>query len=128
AVSEEKIELSKIRPVVEVSKKAAKLFYQRLESDMQKINKTNNTYLGMAFLFLSLAITPFSLKAVGISPILFAGLDAWRQISSVFGDNHQPVTSSELLALNNINSGEDTGADREIGIQQFMAAQLQAES
>jgi len=95
---------------------------------MQKINKTNNTYLGMAFLFLSLAITPFSLKAVGISPNLFAGLDAWRQISSVFGDNHQPVTSSELLALNNVNSGEDTGADREIGIQQFMAAQLQVES
>lgn len=81
----------------------------------------------MAFLFLSLAITPFSLKAVGISPNLFAGLDAWRQISSVFGDNHQPITSSELLALNSFYSDESGIAVRDKGIDKIIIAQLQDE-
>ena len=90
---------------------------------MQSINKRNTTYMGMAFLFLSLAITPISLKAVNISPNLFAGADAWRQISSMFGDSYQPVTSSELLALNNLDSGESAGRDNEV--LPSLVAQLQ---
>jgi hypothetical protein len=83
--------------------------------------------MGMAFLFLSVTITPLSLRSLGISPSLTAGIDAWRQISSVFGDSHQPVTSSELLALNNPNSDDATSVDSSNGIEQSLIAELQAE-
>ncbi len=83
--------------------------------------------MGMAFLFLSVTITPLSLKSIGLSPSLTAGIDAWRQISSVFGDSHQPVTSSELLALNNLNSDDATSVDSSNGIEQSLIAELQAE-
>ena len=99
-----------------------------LESVMQRTNKKNATYMGMAFLFLSVTITPLSLKSIGLSPSLTAGIDAWRQISSVFGDNHQPVTSSELLALNNLNSDDATTVDSSNGIEQSLIAELQAET
>ena len=92
---------------------------------MRRINKKNTTYMGMAFLFLSLTVTPISLKAVGISPSLSAGVDAWRQVASVFGDSHQPVTSSELLALSNLKSGEADSANRDNEIPQCLFAQLQ---
>lgn len=95
---------------------------------MQRTNKKNATYMGMAFLFLSVTITPLSLKSIGLSPSLTAGIDAWRQISSVFGDNHQPVTSSELLALNNLNSDDATTVDSSNGIEQSLIAELQAET
>lgn len=94
---------------------------------MQRTNKKSATYLGMAFLLLSVTITPLSLKSIGLSPSLTAGIDAWRQISSVFGDSHQPVTSSELLALNKLNSGDITGTDSGNGIEQSMIAELQPE-
>jgi hypothetical protein len=90
---------------------------------MQRISRKNTTYLGMAFLFVSLAITPVSLKALGVSPNLFAGVDAWRQISNVFGDGHQPVAASEILALNKYSSGEDIGAGRENEAQPLMIAE-----
>ncbi|HKP85811.1 MAG TPA: hypothetical protein VJZ26_06935 [Blastocatellia bacterium] len=95
---------------------------------MQRTNKKNSTYMGMAFLFLSLAITPISLKSAGISQNLLAGVDAWRQISSVFSDSIQPATSSELLALNNLNSGAGAGANGDSEIPQSLVAQSQVES
>src|SRR6185503_8783510 len=66
--------------------------------------------------------------SIGLSPSLTAGIDAWRQISSLFGDNHQPVTSSELLALNNLNSDDATTVDSSNGIEQSLIAELQAET
>jgi hypothetical protein len=92
---------------------------------MQRTDKKNTTHLGMAFLFLSLAMTPFSLKAVGISPSLSAGIDAWRQVSSVFGDSNQPATFSELLALNNHNPGEAEGATGDNELSRPLLAQSQ---
>lgn len=94
----------------------------------QRTNKKNATYMGMAFLFLSVTITPLSLKSIGLSPSLTAGIDAWRHISSVFGDSHQPVTSSELLALNSLNSGKATTVDSSNEIDQSLIAELQAET
>src|SRR5262245_14401988 len=95
---------------------------------MQRTSKKNTTYMGMAFLFLSVTITPLSLKSLGLSPSLSAGVDAWRQISGIFGDSHQPVTSSELLALNSFNSGDVVGVDDGNGIEQSMIAELQTET
>ena len=65
---------------------------------------------------------------MGLSPNLTAGIDAWRQISSMFGDNHQPVTSSELLALNNLNSDDAATVDSSNGIEQSLIAEWQAET
>jgi hypothetical protein len=118
----------KVLAVVEGSKKAAMFFYQCLESVMQRTNKKNTTFMGMAFLFLSLTITPLSLKSLGLSPNLTAGIDAWRQISSVFGDSHQPATSSELLALNSFDSGDATSVDGSNGIEQSLLAEWQPET
>jgi hypothetical protein len=95
---------------------------------MQRTNKKNTTYMGMAFLFLSLTITPLSLKSLGLSPSLTAGIDAWRQISSVFGDSHQPATSSELLALNSFDSGDAASVDSSNGIEQSLLAEWQPET
>lgn len=128
-IGEEKNELLNLLAVVNESKKAAIcfFFYQCLESVMQGTNKKSATYMGMAFLFLSATITPLSLKSIGLSPSLTAGIDAWRQISSVFGDSHQPVTSSELLALNRLNSDDATSIDSSNGIEQSLIAELQPE-
>ena len=125
-IGEEKNELLNLLAVVKKARKQQLFFfYQCLESVMQRTNKKNATYMGMAFLFLSVTITPLSLKSINLSPSLTAGLDAWRQISSVFGDNHQPVTSSELLALNSFNSDDATTVDSSNGIEQSLIAELQ---
>jgi hypothetical protein len=60
--------------------------------------------LGAAFfLFLGLAIVPVSLKAAGVNvsfnPRLSAAVDAWKQISEVFGRSYQPSAESELASL-----------------------------
>ncbi len=128
-IGEEKNELLNLLAVVKKARKQQLFFfYQCLESAMQRTNKKNATYMGMAFLFLSVTITPLSLKSIGLSPNLTAGLDAWRQISSVFGDSHQPVTSSELLALNSLNSDDATTVDSSNGIEQSLIAELQSET
>jgi hypothetical protein len=67
---------------------------------MQNVAKKQNATLAMAFLFVSVVITPLSLKAIGISPNLSAGVEAWRHIAGIFADSHQPVNAAELLALN----------------------------
>jgi hypothetical protein len=57
---------------------------------MQQPNKTTQP-LGIACLFMSLAILPFSLRAVGIHPgfSLSAATDAFRQISCVIGTGYE---------------------------------------
>src|SRR5438552_7079264 len=60
--------------------------------------------LGTAFfLFLGLAIVPISLKAAGVhvnfSPRLSAAVDAWKQVSEVFGRSYQPSAEPEFASL-----------------------------
>lgn len=71
---------------------------------MQTVNKKHGNYYAMALLLVSLTITPVSLKALGVSLNLAAGVDAWRQLASVFGESHQPATTAELMALNDLNT------------------------
>lgn len=70
---------------------------------MQNAERKQNAIVAVAFLFVSLVMTPLSLKAIGISPNLSAGVEAWRHIVGVFADSHQPVNAAELLALNSEN-------------------------
>lgn len=67
---------------------------------MQNVAKKQNATVMMAFLFVSMVITPLSLKAIGISPNLSAGVEAWRHIAGLLADSHLPVNAAELLALN----------------------------
>ena len=80
---------------------------------MQTVNKKHGNYYAMALLLVSLTITPFSLKALGISPNLSAGVDAWRQIASLFGESQPPATSAELLALNDLNTAQPENSQPE---------------
>jgi hypothetical protein len=66
---------------------------------MQNVAKKQNATVAMAFLFVSL-VMPLSLKAVGISPNLSAGVEAWHRIAGIFAESHQPADGAELLALN----------------------------
>ena len=71
---------------------------------MQRLNKPAHAPAGIAFfLFLGLAIVPVSLKAAGVhlsfSPRLSAAVDAWKQISEVFGSSYQQDPVPELPAL-----------------------------
>lgn len=64
---------------------------------MQRLNKTAHAGLGLTlFLFLGLAIVPFSLRAAGvqvsISPRLSAAIDVWRQIADALGSGYQSGT------------------------------------
>ena len=67
---------------------------------MQNVAKKQNATFAMAFLVIGMVMTPLSLKVLGISPSLSAGVEAWRRIASTFADNQQPVNAAELLALN----------------------------
>lgn len=72
---------------------------------MQQTGKSTHTSVGAAFfLFLALAVIPFSLKAVGVeeslSPRLAAATDAWRQVAEAFGGGFQPGAPAELAAVN----------------------------
>ncbi|MFP5261675.1 MAG: hypothetical protein ACLGJB_07195 [Blastocatellia bacterium] len=84
---------------------------------MQKINKTTSAPLAGAFFVLSLAIMPFSLKAVGftvsLNPSLSAVVDVWNQVAGSYGGGHQPATSAELLAISSLDSDEAPAAATE---------------
>lgn len=63
---------------------------------MQRLNRSAPAPRGAAFfLFLGLAIVPFSLRMAGVevsfSPSLAAAADAWQQIADVFGSGYQPA-------------------------------------
>ena len=67
---------------------------------MQNIAKKQSATIAMAFLFVSLLLAPLSLKAIGVSIDLSAGVDAWRHVAGIFTDSYQPASTAELLALN----------------------------
>ncbi len=67
------------------------------------------------FLFLGLAIVPVSLKAAGVhvsfSPRLSAAVDAWKQISEVFGRSYQSSAESELASLTSSDNDVPSATD-----------------
>lgn len=70
---------------------------------MQRLNRSAPAPRGAAFfLFLGLAIVPFSLRAAGVqvsfSPSLSAAADAWQQIADVFGSGYQPARAFDSSA------------------------------
>ena len=67
---------------------------------MQIAKGRQNAPLATALLFVSLAITPLSLRAVGISLNFGAGVEALRHIAGLLGDGRQPVGASDILARN----------------------------
>jgi hypothetical protein len=76
---------------------------------MQRANKSPHAPLGTAFfLFLGVAIVPVSLGVAGLqtgfSPRLSGAIDAWHQITEVFGASYHPGTEAELSALNEPDS------------------------
>jgi hypothetical protein len=71
---------------------------------MQRLNKNTHAPVGTAFfLFLALAILPASLRVAGVqvsfSPRLSAAVDAWQQITEVFGASYQPGTNAGLAVV-----------------------------
>jgi hypothetical protein len=76
---------------------------------MQNAAKRQHTTLAMTYLFASLIITPLSLKALGVTLNLSAGVAAWRHIAGTIADNYQPVNAAELLALS--FATEDSASD-----------------
>ncbi|HWP43626.1 MAG TPA: hypothetical protein VNO14_10355 [Blastocatellia bacterium] len=74
---------------------------------MQTRNRSAGATLGAAFLFLSFTAVPISLRAVGLdvrfSPSIDAVIDAWDEIAGAFQAGSQPLSTSELIALNNSN-------------------------
>ncbi len=67
---------------------------------MQNVAKKQNATFAMAFLLVGMVMTPLSLKVLGVSPNLTAGVEAWRRIAGTFADNQQPLNAAELMALN----------------------------
>ena len=71
---------------------------------MQRLNKNAHAPVGTAFfLFLALAILPVSLRVAGVqvsfNPRLSAAMDAWQQITEVFGASYQPGTNAGLAVV-----------------------------
>jgi hypothetical protein len=75
-----------------------------MEGKMKYKNRSAGATLGAAFLFLSFTAVPVSLRAVGLdvhfSPSVNAVIDVWAEIAGAFQAGSQPVTTSELVALN----------------------------
>lgn len=72
---------------------------------MQRKNRSAGATLGAAFLFLSFTAIPVSLHAVGLkvhfSPSVNAVIDVWDEIAGALRAGSQPVSTAELVALNN---------------------------
>lgn len=81
---------------------------------MQNTKRPNSTPMGMAFLFLSLAILPVSFKATGykveLNPSFHSVIDAWGQMASAFRSGDQSITAARLSALNFDNAPEPVAA------------------
>ena len=88
--------------------------------------------LGTAFfLFLGLAIVPVSLKAAGVnvsfSPRLSAAVEAWKQISEVFGRSYQASAESELASLTSSDNDVPTVPDNAGCTHRWIACARDAE-
>lgn len=70
--------------------------------------------LGLALLFLSLAIVPVTLRVAGydvsISPSLSAALEAWSSVAGVLGNSSQPATDTELSLVKKYSFAEEPAA------------------
>jgi hypothetical protein len=94
---------------------------------MQKTNKTSAP-IAAAFFIVSLAIMPFSLKAVGLTlslnPSMSAVVDVWNQVAGSFGNVHQPSASAELLAINKLFSDEGSSPTADSSSETTLLASL----
>lgn len=86
---------------------------------MQRFNKSAQAPVGtVLFLFLGLAILPFSLKAVGVrvnlSPRISAAMDAWQQVAELFGASYQPGTVADLSVAPESDSSPSIPRDTSI--------------
>lgn len=95
---------------------------------MQKINKTTSTPLTMAFLLLSVALLPFSMKAVGfeinLSPRVGAVVDVWTDVAGVFVVGYHPFSVGSWSSLDNLNNSVSPESAPEDGEQCSLIAQL----
>jgi hypothetical protein len=75
-----------------------------------KGNRSGGATFGAAFLFLSLAAVPVSMKAIGFevrfAPTMNAVVDAWGEIASAFAAGNQPISVTDLSAVNNSSAAE----------------------
>jgi hypothetical protein len=82
---------------------------------MENLKRTNGAHLGVAFLFLSIAAVPVSLKAVGFEISPGRGLrsiaNAWTQVACAFSTVHRPDKRAELIALADSTSCEVIARD-----------------
>jgi hypothetical protein len=82
----------------------------------------------MAFLLLSVALLPFSMKAVGfginLGPRVCAVVDAWTEVAGVFVVGYHPFSVASWSALNNLNSSDSPESVPESGEQCSLIAQL----
>src|SRR5215210_4922759 len=92
---------------------------------MKARHKTHPAPLAMTFLLFSFVLVPVSLKALGFNPSLSGMMQAWNQIAGVFGDGYQPVTTTELLALNQTPASEPAAPADETCREQMMLASLE---
>lgn len=95
---------------------------------MQKINKTTSTPLTMAFLLLSLALLPFSMRAVGfeinINPRVGAVVAAWTDVAGVFVVGYHPFSVASWSSLDNLGNSDSPESVPESGEQCSLIAQL----
>ncbi|HYP25717.1 MAG TPA: hypothetical protein VE262_03275 [Blastocatellia bacterium] len=82
----------------------------------------------MAFLFLSVALLPFSMKAVGfdinLTPRLGAAVEAWTQVAGVFVVGYHPYSAASWSSLDNLNTPGSPEITPENGEQCSLIAQL----
>jgi hypothetical protein len=82
----------------------------------------------MAFLFLSVALLPFSMKAVGfninLNPRVGAVVEAWTQVAGVFVVGYHPFSASTWSSLDNLNSSDTPEVAPEESEQCSLIAQL----
>lgn len=98
---------------------------------MKKINKTNGTPLGMAFLFVSVLAMPFSMKAVGInveiSPRIGAVVEAWGQIAGTMVLGSHPMNAADWSFKNAYDITPATGGAQEPTAECSLVASLFSE-
>jgi len=86
---------------------------------MVKTDRTSAP-LGLALLFLSLAIVPVTLRIAGyevsVSPSLSAAIEAWRSVAGVLGNSSQPISDTELSLVKKYSfaEGEEVPAQEQM--------------
>jgi hypothetical protein len=80
------------------------------EINMYKTDRSSAP-LGLALLFLSLAIVPVSLRIAGydvnVSPSLSAAVEAWRGVAGILGNSSQSATDTELSLVKKYSFAEE---------------------